>query len=279
MSRSIKELISTKRRNQIVNFLSANRKKQPIKFILQLSQYLVYAGNNVSYDSSSNGENLLFKKLAKHNFNTIIDCGANTGTNTKVYKIFNNKAIIYAIEAIDETLEKCKEYTKDYSGIHYLNIGLGSERSQVTFKYFPKNNYLSTKYENILGKDIPTVEKTVEIYTGDEFCKENNLQHVNFVKIDVEGMDFEVIKGFKNMIENNQIDAIQFEYCGNFIYSKHFLKDIYDLCLPFGYIIGKIYPNGVEFLNYNVTMEDFQDANYLIIKKDLKDVIEDIKEK
>ncbi|PQL94225.1 FkbM family methyltransferase [Apibacter adventoris] len=279
MSRSLKELIPQSKKNKIIKFISDKRNKQPIKSVLQIAEYLTYAQNNVSYDSSSNGENLLFKKLAKHNFDIVVDCGANVGTNTRIYKIFNPKATIYAIEAIDETLSKCKEFTQQFKDIHYFNLALGSERSETIFKHFPTSHYLSTRYENNSDKNINYIEKKVEIYAGDQFCSENNISHINFLKIDVEGMDFEVIKGFKNMIKNNKIDAIQFEYGKNFIYSGSFLKDIYNFCIPNNYIIGKIYPNGVHFLDYNVKMENFLDSNFLIINKNFHNIIEEIKEK
>lgn len=275
----LKSLIPIRRRNAIVKHISSNREGKFWKPILKLSEYITLAGKNISYDSSSNGENEIFRRLATFGIKTIIDCGANTGTNTAVYKEFAPNTTVYAIEAIEETMAKCKKFTEKYSGIEYRNIGMGSENTTVIFKYFPNNNYLSTKYENVSPHQIQPVSKEVIIKTGDSFCTEEGISHVDFLKIDVEGMDFEVIKGFEVMIAEGKIDVIQFEYTGNFIFSGHTLKNVYDFFAPYGYIIGKVYPDGVKFMDYNIRLEDFLDANYIIIRTELSDKIEALKEK
>jgi hypothetical protein len=39
------------------------------------------------------------------------------------------------------------------------------------------------------------ISESVEVITVDEFAKRTNLNRLNFVKIDVEGMEFKVLKG------------------------------------------------------------------------------------
>ncbi len=68
-----------------------------------------------------------------------------------------------------------------------------------------------------------TEYKYVEVKRLDDYCKENNIDHIDFLKIDTEGFDFEVIKGCGRFIKN--IKYIQFEDFERF-YGGRKLKDI-----------------------------------------------------
>ena len=47
----------------------------------------------------------------------------------------------------------------------------------------------------------------------DEFMKSKNLDHIDFMKIDVNGHDFSVLKGSKESITSNKVKGLIFEHC------------------------------------------------------------------
>lgn len=51
----------------------------------------------------------------------------------------------------------------------------------------------------------------VEIGTLDEFCQAQGIEHVNFLKVDTEGFDLEVLMGAVGLLGRNAIDVIQVE--------------------------------------------------------------------
>lgn len=55
-----------------------------------------------------------------------------------------------------------------------------------------------------------TGEMNCELTTGEKYALANDLNHVDFLKIDVEGMDYRVLQGFGRSLKN--IDVIQFEF-------------------------------------------------------------------
>jgi hypothetical protein len=55
------------------------------------------------------------------------------------------------------------------------------------------------------------VKHDLAAITGDDFLKNEGISEVHFIKIDVDGNDFNVLKGFQKTIENHQ-PVIQFEY-------------------------------------------------------------------
>jgi hypothetical protein len=50
--------------------------------------------------------------------------------------------------------------------------------------------------------------ETIRVFAGDDFCKKNNIDGMDLLKIDTEGYELEVLKGFSGMISAGKIRAI-----------------------------------------------------------------------
>ena len=50
----------------------------------------------------------------------------------------------------------------------------------------------------------------LQVETGDDYCKRNNIKEIDILKIDVEAEHL-VLRGFSEMLENGLIKLIQFE--------------------------------------------------------------------
>lgn len=59
--------------------------------------------------------------------------------------------------------------------------------------------------------DIDT-GKRYSIRTLDRYVAEHNISHIDYLKIDAEGLDYKIILGGRDTIQNNKISYIQFEY-------------------------------------------------------------------
>ena len=53
---------------------------------------------------------------------------------------------------------------------------------------------------------------SVELRTGDSYCDQNRIEQIDLLKIDVEGHELAVLHGFKKMIKEGRVHAIQFEF-------------------------------------------------------------------
>lgn len=110
----------------------------------------------------------------------------------------------------------------------------------------------------------------IRIIKGDDFCREKNINSINFMKIDTEGHEYSVLLGFSGMIESRAIDVIQFEYGGTWLDSKRYLSDIYNLFESSNYAICRLHPNGLElFSTYNQREDTFEYANYVALRREL----------
>ena len=106
------------------------------------------------------------------------------------------------------------------------------------------------------------VEKT----TVSEYCYNNNIAIIHFIKCDTEGHDMEVMFGARKLFDEQRIMACQFEYNHRWVYSRHFLKDVFDLFKNTAYKIGKITPRGIElYFDWHPELERYFEGNYIIL--------------
>ena len=111
--------------------------------------------------------------------------------------------------------------------------------------------------------DIPT---TVDTNTIDNFCKQREIRHINFLKIDVEGADPYVIYGAQNLISNGSIDFVQFEYGkGAYQVSHTSFKELYEFLMTRDYILFLIDDRTLLFQQNSIPTVGYGD--YLAVHK------------
>ena len=98
-------------------------------------------------------------------------------------------------------------------------------------------------------------------------CNICNKKFIDFLKLDIEGAEYDALLGFENAFKDGIIKLVQFEYGFINISTKKLLIDYYTFFEANGYILGKVFPKNVEFRNYNVKHEDFIGPNFIAVKK------------
>ena len=221
---------------------------------------------NRNHDIESNGELTILQKLSTLKPTVIVDGGANKGN----YSLWANKycpaSNIYAFEPVNETFEKLKENTKDKKCIFCINQGLFNAETTKAIHLFSSDTHASVF--DIKGLSYPSVGTTeISLIRGDQFFKERNIQHIDLLKLDLEGAEFEALMGFKEMIKAGSIRMIQFEYGYINITTKKLLLDFYQFFQEYDYIVGKVFPKKVAFRDYHFKYEDFLGPNHVAIRK------------
>ena len=124
--------------------------------------------------------------MNKHTLKNCVDVGSHVGFWSKDFtELFE---YTYAFDPIPQVRE-C--YVKNITNSNYTlyPYGLGKEEKKISVLYSPKetgNTHASEK-GNL----------DVEIKTLDSF----NLDNIDYIKIDAEGYEIEVVEGAKNLIE------------------------------------------------------------------------------
>lgn len=236
--------------------------------LLRLSLRGMNYGNGGNYKESGELGVLLYVKKRLENENPIVvfDVGANVGNYTKaVYKALDGRTEIHAFEPSKKTYELLRVNTTEIKNVVLNNFGLGNEVDTLTLYSNRQGSGLASVYQRELGYAGISMDKTEEIRlsTIDSYCEENNIHHVHFLKLDIEGHELSALKGAKQMLAKKQIDFIQFEFGGTNIDSHTFFRDFYEL-LKNNYKIHRILKDGmVEIQQYKITCEIFDSINYL----------------
>ena len=245
-----------------------------VKKIYTLARVIEQGYQNVNPDMKKNGETFFIQKLSKINIKTVFDVGANKGDWSTFIDKYLNFELIYAFEPIPQVFELLIK-NKFKNKVKFNNIALSNMNTKLQFSYIPNASYLSSASVTLRQGSI-SVPDILSI-RGDDFCKSNNIDYIDFLKIDTEGHDYKVLLGFKEMLENNKIRIIQFEYGPFSIQTKDLLKNHFELLNNHGYIIAKIYPNHLSFMNFNNRDENFMLSNYIAIQKEDKELLKLLK--
>lgn len=231
---------------------------------------------NQSYRSKNNGEKWVLERIAEvRDVRTVFDVGANKGDWTLMaHKLFP-AADIHAFEIVPDTFKKLSQLALGQSKIHANGVGLSDQAKDICV-------YLdATRPKKATAVDksrTPSEAGRLEIRelpatTGEKYCGENGISHIDFLKIDVEGHEPCVLWGFENMLKKGAIDVVQFEYGLVNIDTKFLLKDFYDYFSRLGMSVGKIYPNHVDFRPYRRQDENFVGPNFLAVCPRSKEII------
>lgn len=258
---------------KILSPLSGNVKFQKLfEYLLQLSLYGMHIGRGGSKDDSGEGVAIQYvaEKLKDKNTITVFDIGANIGTYALLLNnVFKDKAHICSFEPSQKTFKKLQENTKNIPAITTYNFGMGSEDAILTLFSDQDESGLASVYHRKLDHlniDMNKAE-AIEIRTVDGFCHSNNIQHIHFLKIDVEGHEIKVLEGARSLIDSKNIDFIQFEFGGCNIDSRTYFQDFFYL-LKDNYNIYRIVRNGLyPITQYKEMYEAFLTTNYLAEKK------------
>ena len=70
-----------------------------------------------------------------------------------------------------------------------------------------------------------TVSYSVRTTTIDTYASLHGIDHIDLLKIDVEGYDLHVLEGAQQMLEAQQIDLFVFEYNSAWVLTRRYLRD------------------------------------------------------
>lgn len=155
----------------------------------------------------------LFDKLNKEP-KVIFDCGANIGFVTYQFQKRFKGSSIYSFEPNPSVFSVLKNSTSTSKNIHVFNTGIGNEVSNLNFY---KNNNTGTSsflepndfHKAHLARKYEKIE--VPIITIGEFCKKENIDEINILKLDIEGYELNALKGCEEMLQQCKIDFIYAE--------------------------------------------------------------------
>lgn len=201
----------------------------------------------------------------------VFDVGANTGVyTTELLEALPGPARIFAFEPSRSTFRALESNLAGAIGVELRNLGFSDEERTATLYSPGEGSKLGSVYDTSdrlerVGMGL-ALQEEVELTTLDRFCSAEGIRHIDFLKLDVEGHELQVLHGAGRLLEDGMIDAIQFEFSAADVESRTFFKDFYDL-LNNRYEIFRVLQDGLQPIEvYSEVHEVFKRAtNYLAL--------------
>lgn len=215
------------------------------------------------------GEVQVIKNIINKGY-VVFDVGANVGDWTAEVLNQGHDVEVHLFEPIPHVYKKLIQNLDKQ--LIFNNLGVGKKEEVKTFYYYEPNPMLSTFYRRVdvekQGWLNPPKEITVLTTTIDNYCQRHDIKRINFLKIDVEGGELDVLYGARYFLETGRIDYLQFEYGGTYIDSKTTLKQAFEYLQKFRYSIFKILPDRLEYKpTFLPEDENFEFSNFLAVNE------------
>tara|TARA_A100001015_G_scaffold205070_1_gene229263 strand:- start:1897 stop:2622 length:726 start_codon:yes stop_codon:yes gene_type:complete len=200
-------------------------------------------------------KSFFLKKNISKKIDVLIDIGAHHGdTISEFLRIFSiNK--IFAFEPSKKNyLKLSKKVTKfkknSKTKIDIFQMGLGEKDEILNLKeisdhgasntfnnYNLDSNYLKKKklfttffgFKKFIENEVPT-----EIISLKKFLVKKNIEKIDFIKIDTEGFEFNILLGLGDYIKNVHYISFEHHY-DNMIIKNYNFKDIHKLLIDNGF--------------------------------------------
>lgn len=185
-------------------------------------------------------EKLVFDKRTKKalseiisNPKIILDVGANKGQSIELYRNWFPSASIFSFEPNPRLFALLKEKYQNDEKVNLFNFALSNHEGEMTFyenkfdssstleMVNPESEYLEKKAK-VLGiekSDLIVNTYPVKVRKLSNFISEQNFKSIDFVKIDVEGHEFDCLRGLFDGL-NTSVKCIQIEAQSNDLYQK-----------------------------------------------------------
>ncbi|MGE0417153.1 MAG: FkbM family methyltransferase [Acetobacteraceae bacterium] len=268
-------------RSYIARTLMQDRFAPDVRALAAFFEQALHAWHNRQYVVTENGEAALFERLRPFSPRIMFDVGANIGEWSLAALAALPETRVHAFEIAGPTADILQRNTSDCGERLRINrFGLGEEEGEVTI-YFSSQNDTAASTVKEAAQLVMTdqgltemVEIRGRITTGDAYMRANGIQKIDLLKIDVEGAEFSVLHGFAAAFADRKIDMVQFEYGKLNLSTRQFLGDYWRFFNNHGFAVGKLYPEGVAFKDYDLDDEDFIGPNFIACRIERHDIVE-----
>jgi len=187
-------------------------------------------------------------RFQTYQMQTIFDVGANIGQSAIAFRENYPNSAIYSFEPVKATFEKLKHETQNLN-IQCFNYALGKAEEKAQMLVDEHNPF---SVSNALVKERTIVQhyqtEQVQIKSLDLFTKDQEVTNINYLKIDTEGNDLNVLKGSKECLSQQKIDFVEAELGMNPYNQDHVpFADVVDYLRGYKYHLFGIYEQLHDF--------------------------------
>jgi FkbM family methyltransferase len=171
------------------------------------------------------------------------DVGANVGQSAAAYARRFPDAVIHSFEPSPKAFLDLSVSVLGFPNVAPHRLALGREAGKLRLARSPRSG---TRRLAPLGEDITERAVIVDVTTGADVMQSLDVDRIDFLKIDTEGHDLEVLHGFLPVID--RIDFIEVEAGMNPYNTLHVpFRQLEDLLRGNGFHLAHIFEQKMEW--------------------------------
>lgn len=186
--------------------------------------------------------------FAKRNVTVILDVGANVGNSVSFYGKCFPDSQIWAFEPFPEAFQALSERFRQNPKVHPVDCAISDSRGVSRFylnEYSDTNSLLprpmmGRRYYWLCNTPVGCID--VKTTTLDDFAACASLDHIDILKIDIQGGEHAALRGAERLLSQQKIDVLFLEaffvphYEGALLF-----HELSDLLQGFGYSVFNLY--------------------------------------
>ncbi len=179
-----------------------------------------------------------------------LDIGANIGLQSlRMAQSVGSTGHVYGFEPLDHLREKAAKNLRlnTVANVMLLPFALSDSESEMEYA-IDKTNWNQGTF-SLGDQSAGSESQKIRIKIADELDEVKNIEKLKLVKIDVEGFEFNVLKGLKQTLAKHKPRVI-FEYDKNYwVKNGQHIEDCFDFLRDLGYMLYQITAVGCELIN------------------------------
>jgi len=137
----------------------------------------------------------------------VLDVGANFGVMSVIMsRLSGPGGRVFAFEPIPATFEALETNIRRNGCSNVTCLGLGVGAKAGTLRFTNSSDAATNRMD-------PSADLAVPVTSIDEFCAQKDIDRIDFLKIDVEGAELQVLEGSRQHFEAGSIAAGMIEVC------------------------------------------------------------------
>ncbi|MEX0348511.1 MAG: FkbM family methyltransferase [Paracoccaceae bacterium] len=248
-----------------------NRNKKILNLALR-----AYGYNNHTSHRLTGEDFLLTEVLPRLDPRTLVDVGANVGAySEKLLRALPNSSV-YSFEPLPKSYSKLAKLSESFGQRHItINAAAGDKAQRQTLHYNPDaTTHASLAPEVSKVPYVSNLDTTeIEVLTLDEYFEQNTPRStIDFIKIDTEGFEAEVLAGAAKTIDRHRPKGIQIEYNWHQLFRNQSLYSLSSALTD--YTAFQLLPDGIARRDTKDPLANvFAFSNFVFIRNDLIDTL------